>query len=94
MESNLTCIASQVSLSVCSEHGRDNHLGRVIHSLVIKIGLEGVTPVCNALIAMYNTRFTGNCMMEDAYKCFNSLVLKDSLLEFYVNWIFTAWFER
>nr|TKW01322.1 hypothetical protein SEVIR_8G172101v2 [Setaria viridis] len=79
-------------ISVCSEHGHDDHRGSGIHSLMIKIGLEGVTHVCNALIAMY-TRFTENCMMEDAYKCFSSLVLKDSLLELYVNWIFTAWFE-
>ena len=64
-------------ISVCSEHGRD-HRGRGIHGLVMKIGLEGVTHVCNALIAMY-TRFTENCMMEDACKCFNSLVLKDTV---------------
>jgi len=44
----------------------------------MKIGLEGDTHVCNALISMY-TRFTENCMMEDACKCFNSLVLKDTV---------------
>ncbi|RLN03482.1 putative pentatricopeptide repeat-containing protein [Panicum miliaceum] len=65
-------------ISVCSEHGRDDHRGRGIHGLVMKLGLEGVTHVCNALIAMY-TRFTENCMMEDACKCFNSLVLKDTV---------------
>ncbi|CAD6266764.1 unnamed protein product [Miscanthus lutarioriparius] len=66
VESSLTCIALQVSQ------------GRSIHSLVIKIGLEGVTHVCNAMVAMY-TRFTEYCMMEDAYKCFNSLVFKDAV---------------
>ncbi|XP_062192567.1 putative pentatricopeptide repeat-containing protein At3g25970 [Phragmites australis] len=65
-------------ISVCSDHGCDDHRGRVIHSLVIKIGLEGVTSVSNALIAMY-TRFSDNCTMEDAYKCFSSLVLKDTI---------------
>ncbi|XP_052165346.1 putative pentatricopeptide repeat-containing protein At3g25970 [Oryza glaberrima] len=65
-------------ISSCSEHGHDDHQGRVIHGLVIKSALEGVTPVCNALIAMY-TRYNENCMMEDAYKCFNSLVLKDTV---------------
>ncbi|RLM60916.1 putative pentatricopeptide repeat-containing protein [Panicum miliaceum] len=65
-------------ISVCSEHGRDDHRGRGIHGLVMKIGLEAVTHVCNALIAMY-TRFTENCMMEDACKCFNPLVLKDTV---------------
>ncbi|KAG2583530.1 hypothetical protein PVAP13_6KG262200 [Panicum virgatum] len=65
-------------ISVCSEHWRGDHRGRGIHSLVMKIGLEGVTHVCNALISMY-TRFTENCMMEDAFKCFNSLVLKDAV---------------
>ncbi|CAD6266780.1 unnamed protein product [Miscanthus lutarioriparius] len=65
-------------VSVCSEHGCDDRQGRSIHSLVIKIGLEGVTHVCNAMVAMY-TRFTEYCMMEDAYKCFNSLVFKDAV---------------
>jgi pentatricopeptide repeat protein len=65
-------------ISVCSEHGCDDWRGRSIHSLVIKIGLEGVTHVCNAMIAMY-TRFTENCMMEDAYKCFSSLFFKDAV---------------
>lgn len=65
-------------ISVYSEHGHDDHRGRGVHSLVIKIGLEGVTHVCNALIAMY-TRFTENCMMKDAYKCFISLVMKDTV---------------
>jgi pentatricopeptide repeat protein len=65
-------------LSLCSGHEHDDHQGKPIHSLVIKIGLEGATIVCNALIAMY-TRFTDNCMMEHAYKCFNSLVLKDTV---------------
>ncbi|KAF7082591.1 hypothetical protein CFC21_086453 [Triticum aestivum] len=63
-------------ISACAEH-RD-HGGTVIHGLVIKNGFEGVTPVCNALIAMY-TRFSENCMMEDAYKCFDSLLLKDTV---------------
>jgi pentatricopeptide repeat protein len=67
-------------LGLCSGHNSQfgDHRGRPIHSLVIKIGLEGATIVCNALIAMY-TRFTDNCMMEDAYKCFNALVLKDTV---------------
>jgi len=65
-------------VSVCSEHGCDDRQGRSIHSLVIKIGLEGLTHVCNAMVAMY-TRFTEYCMMEDAYKCFNSLVFKDAV---------------
>ncbi|KAL6644302.1 hypothetical protein ACP70R_015910 [Stipagrostis hirtigluma subsp. patula] len=63
-------------ISVCSENRRDDHQGKVIHGLVIKTGLEGVTTVCNALISMY-TRFTESHVMEDAYKCFNSLVQKD-----------------
>ncbi|CAM0880581.1 unnamed protein product [Alopecurus aequalis] len=63
-------------ISVCSEH--DDQQGRVIHGMVIKNGLEGVTPVCNALISMY-TRFSENCMMEDAYRCFDSLLLKDTV---------------
>ena len=63
-------------ISVCPEH--DDRLGRVIHGMVIKHGLEGVTPVCNALISMY-TRFSENCMMEDAHRCFDSLVLKDTV---------------
>ncbi|KAL5219980.1 hypothetical protein ABZP36_024693 [Zizania latifolia] len=62
----------------CSEHEHDDHRGRVINGLVIKSGLEGITPVCNALIAMY-TRYSEKCMMEDAYKCFDSLVLKDTV---------------
>lgn len=66
------------AISVCSEHGCDDQQGRSIHSLVIKFGLEGVTPVCNAMIAMY-TRFADNCMMEDAYNCFSSLVFKDAV---------------
>ncbi|KAL6900998.1 hypothetical protein ACP4OV_005674 [Aristida adscensionis] len=65
-------------ISVCSDQGGDDNQGKVIHGLVIKIGLEGVTHVCNALISMY-IRFTDSCMMEDAYKCFNSLVLKDTV---------------
>ncbi|KAE8807324.1 putative pentatricopeptide repeat-containing protein [Hordeum vulgare] len=63
-------------ISACAEH-RD-HGGTVIHGLVSKNGFEGVTHVCNALIAMY-TRFSENCMMEDAYKCFDSLLLKDTV---------------
>ncbi|XP_037444905.1 putative pentatricopeptide repeat-containing protein At3g25970 isoform X1 [Triticum dicoccoides] len=63
-------------ISACAEH-RDQG-GTVIHGLVIKNGFEGVTHVCNALIAMY-TRFSENCMMEDAYKCFDSLLLKDTV---------------
>ncbi|XBH60385.1 hypothetical protein VPH35_114993 [Triticum aestivum] len=51
-------------INACAEH-RD-HGGTVIHGLVIKKGFEGVTPVCNALIALY-TRFSEDCMMEDAY---------------------------
>ncbi|KAJ1268180.1 hypothetical protein BS78_07G117200 [Paspalum vaginatum] len=65
-------------LSVCSEHGHDDQRGRSIHSLVVKIGLEQVTHVCNALIAMY-IRFTENCLMKDACKCFNSWVFKDTV---------------
>lgn len=63
-------------ISTCPEH--DDHQGRAIHGLVIKNGLEGATPVCNALIAMY-TRISGNCMMEDACKCFDSLLIKDTV---------------
>uniref|UniRef100_A0ACD6A761 Uncharacterized protein n=1 Tax=Avena sativa TaxID=4498 RepID=A0ACD6A761_AVESA len=57
-------------ISVCSDQQ-----GRLLHGMVIKNGLKGVTPVCNALISMY-TRF---CMMEDARTCFDSLLLKDTV---------------
>uniref|UniRef100_A0ACD5TIF4 Uncharacterized protein n=1 Tax=Avena sativa TaxID=4498 RepID=A0ACD5TIF4_AVESA len=63
-------------ISVCSEHA--DQQGRVLHGMVIKNGLKGVTPVCNALISMY-TRLSENCMMEDAHRCFDSLLLKDTV---------------
>jgi pentatricopeptide repeat protein len=63
-------------ISVCPEH--DDQRGRVIHGMVIKKGFEGVTSVCNALISMYS-RFIEKCMMEDAHRCFDSLLLKDAV---------------
>ncbi|XP_072954160.1 putative pentatricopeptide repeat-containing protein At3g25970 [Typha angustifolia] len=63
-------------VSACSEI---DHLGqgKVLHSLVIKRGLDWATPVCNALIAMYIR--CGENGMEDATKCFDLVDVKDSV---------------
>ncbi|XP_020098219.1 putative pentatricopeptide repeat-containing protein At3g25970 [Ananas comosus] len=64
-------------ISSCTDHGHHNQ-GRILHGLVTKRGLDGETPVFNALIAMY-IRTSENGMMEDAVKCFDSMEFRDSV---------------
>ncbi|XP_010526252.1 PREDICTED: putative pentatricopeptide repeat-containing protein At3g25970 [Tarenaya hassleriana] len=61
-------------LSALSGKGRQM-LGKSLHDLVIKKGLEHVTSVSNALMMMYLQ--TTNRTMEDAVRVFESLECKD-----------------
>lgn len=63
-------------LSGCFE-GRHNSQGKCLHALVIKRGLENVTRISNALIAMYVKSCTNS--MEDALTVFENLDAKDSV---------------
>lgn len=61
-------------ISICFEEVH-NSLGKSLHGLVIKRGLEKLAPVSNALIAMYLK--SDNKSMEDLFRIFESLESKD-----------------
>ncbi|KAL3818433.1 hypothetical protein ACJIZ3_004338 [Penstemon smallii] len=53
--------------------------GKSLHSLVVKRGLEQLTPVSNALLSMYLK--SSSSSMEDVFKIFEQLYVKD-----FVSW--------
>ncbi|KAL3741932.1 hypothetical protein ACJRO7_017416 [Eucalyptus globulus] len=61
-------------ISACFEEARKN-LGKSLHALVIKRGLERSLPISNAFIAMYIK--LGNGSMDDAIHVFKSMQSKD-----------------
>ncbi|KAL3741929.1 hypothetical protein ACJRO7_017413 [Eucalyptus globulus] len=61
-------------ISACFEEARKN-LGKSLHALVIKRGLERSLPISNAFIAMYIK--LGNGSMDDAIHVFKSMQFKD-----------------
>lgn len=71
-------------LSACFDDAQLNQ-GRSLHALVIKRGLEQLTPISNSLIGMYMK--STKIYLEDAIKIFESMDVKDN-----VSWnsIFTG----
>nr|GLL22056.1 putative pentatricopeptide repeat-containing protein At3g25970 [Ipomoea trifida] len=63
-------------ISACYEI-TEKRQGKCLHALVIKRGLENVTSIANALIAMY-LKSNGSCM-DDAMSVFEFLDVKDSI---------------
>ncbi|CAL9123728.1 unnamed protein product [Musa textilis] len=65
------------AISACFDRGRSGD-GRAVHAVAIKMGFDDALPVSNALVAMY-IRAGEDGAVEDAWRCFRSMELKDSV---------------